>query len=98
MTMLMPLLRKSLALTSLLLLAGWAMAATPEKGRPVGFSTLGGVSAPNARLAALIANDGSVVRSKGVASVRHLGTGEFCVKPNFSVDVSKVIPSLTPEF
>ena len=95
---LMPLLRKCLTLTSLLLLAGPATAATPPKGRPVGISALGGVSAPNARLAALIANDGSVVRSKGVASVTHPQTGVFCVRPSFSTNVNTLIPSLTPEF
>ena len=78
---LMPLLRKCLTLTSLLLLAGPATAATPPKGRPVGISTLGGVSAPNARLAALIANDGSV--NTLIPSL----TPEFIHSPDIDISV-----------
>ena len=91
-------LQATLTVASLLLCAGSAMAATPTKGRPTGVSTLGGVSAPDARLAALVAFDGSVVRSKGVASVTHPQTGVFCVQPSFSVNVDTVIPALTPEW
>jgi hypothetical protein len=75
-----------------------ATAAAPPKGQPAAINRLGGVSAPSARLAALIALDGSVVRSKGVASVTHPQTGVFCVKPSFSANVDTLIPTLTPEW
>jgi hypothetical protein len=92
-------LHKSLVAVSLLLLAGPAMADTPQKKRPpVVAASLGVVSAPNVRLAALISNSGMPLRSKGVASVTHPNTGTFCVQPNFAVQLNQVVPSLTPDF
>jgi hypothetical protein len=91
---------KGFLASSLLLWAGSAMAADiPPKGKgSFGAQALGGVSAPNVRLAAFISNDGSFVRSKGVASVTHPKQGVYCIKPNFSVNVSRIIPSITPEW
>jgi hypothetical protein len=92
-------LHKSLVAASLLLFAGPAMADTPQKKRPpIVAASLGGVSAPNVRLAAVISNSGQPIRSKGVASVTHPKTGVFCVQPSFAVQLNQVVPSLTPDF
>ncbi len=57
---------------------------------------LGGVSAPNVRLAALIggpfAPPGFVFRSKGVAAVTHPKLGLWCITPSFTSDVSNLVP------
>jgi hypothetical protein len=58
---------------------------------------LGGASAPNVRLAAIIGGPfapqpSRVWYSKGIASVEHRSAGEWCIKPSFSVDVKKVVP------
>ena len=56
--------------------------------------------APNARLAALIAAGGKIVRNKGVASVTRLSTGVYCIKPAAStgIDPSNSIAIVSVEF
>lgn len=56
--------------------------------------------APNARVAALILRNLAIPRNKGVANVRRIGTGQYCVRPTVAsgVDPATAIVVLTPEF
>ena len=63
------------------------MGAAPQaKSAPV-IKGLGGVSAPNARLAAFVGTNGVVLRSKGVASVDHFFEGQYCIVPKASLQL-----------
>jgi hypothetical protein len=108
----MPPLLKSLIVGSTLVTLAAAPAMAAGKPKPVPHDpqtpapvtgALGGVSAPNVRLAALIGGPFApqpslVYRSKGVASVTHPSTGLWCVKPSFSVSLTSIIPVLTVDF
>lgn len=58
------------------------------------------VTAPNARLAALIRPGGAIVRQKGVASVSHPNVGVYCIQPAASTGIvpGNSIVIVTPEF
>lgn len=94
---------KGLLAASLLLLgagaAGAAEAAPKDKGRAV-VQGLSAVSAPNARLAALVNAQGVVLRGKGVAFVAHDGTGSYCVvpSPSISLDLNTFVASVNADF
>jgi hypothetical protein len=78
-------------------LANGLLAASLLLGAGPALAGLGGASAPNVRLAAVIGGPfapqpSRVWYSKGIASVEHRSAGEWCIKPSFSVDVKKVVP------
>jgi hypothetical protein len=83
------------------LLAGPSVAAERhDKPAGVASQALGGVSAPYARLAAVIDQGGGVVRSKGVAQVTRPGTGRYCIRPAASanINVNTIVPSVTVDW
>ncbi len=49
------------------------------------------------RLVALIDAGGAILRSAGVSKVTHPSAGIYCIKPIGTWDISKVVPSVTPE-
>jgi hypothetical protein len=57
-------------------------------------------SAPNARLAALIAAGGNIIQNKGVESVTRINTGVYCIKPKAStgIDPKNSIAVVSVEF
>ncbi len=94
--------KHALGLAVAILLAGiatdTARAGSVNDPHGVGAQALGGVSAPNARLAALIEQGGGVVRSKGVASVSHPSLGQFCIQPSFAVNVARIVPVVSVDW
>lgn len=56
--------------------------------------------APNARLAALIRRDLTIVRNKNVTSVSRIATGIYCIlpAPAAGIVINKQIVILTPEY
>jgi len=44
-------------------------------------------TAPNARLVALVAANGQLIQSKGVASVSRINTGVYCIRPDASTNI-----------
>ena len=56
--------------------------------------------APNARLAALIRRDLLVQRNKGVAGVRRIAVGVYCIRPaaGTGINPATAIVTLTPEY
>lgn len=58
----------------------------------------GGVQAPNARLAGLFRAGGAPVRTKGVQSIERTARGVYCIRPSSSMNVNRIIPSLTVEY
>ncbi len=68
-------------------------AATATKAAAVG-----GASAPNARLAAFVNQGGAVNRSKGVAAVTHPSPGLYCIRPSGTLNVNKVVPSVSVDW
>jgi hypothetical protein len=56
--------------------------------------------APNARLAGLIRRTGAVLRNKGIAAVRRIDTGVFCITPTAASGITpnNAIVMLTPEY
>ena len=86
-------------------------AATQEKERArhqgkgvlsagVETEALGGLSAPNARLAGLIDAGGAPIRTKAIASITRIDIGVYCIRPTSSsgVNVNTAVVTLTPEF
>jgi hypothetical protein len=83
-------------------------AAAQEQNRPrdaqssetVAPRAIGGVQAPNARLAALIDAGGRPVRTKGVQSVERIDTGVFCIRPTdgSGINVNTMIALVSPEY
>ncbi|MFJ1611880.1 hypothetical protein ACIODT_00245 [Streptomyces sp. NPDC088251] len=62
----------------------------------VAFAVADNVKAPYAQAGALVQSDGTVLRAKGVETVRHLGPGDYCVTFSDSeFEPSKVLPSVT---
>jgi hypothetical protein len=61
---------------------------------------IGGVQAPNARLAALIDAGGRPVRTKGVQSVERIDVGVFCIRPTdgSGINVNSMIALVSPEY
>lgn len=59
---------------------------------------IGGASAPNAQLAAVIDPDLGVVRSKGVAAVAHTQRGIYCIKPVAGINARTVVPVVSVDF
>jgi hypothetical protein len=86
-------------------------AAAQEKERPrhqgkgalssgVETQALGGLSAPNARLAGLIDAGGAPIRTKAITSITRIDTGVYCIRPATStgVNVNTAVVTLTPEY
>lgn len=73
---------------------------TNDVAAPARAAALGGVKAPNARLAVVVLPDGSVLRSKGVASVGHPSPGVYCIKPQAGtkINVNNIVPSVSVEW
>jgi hypothetical protein len=80
-------------------LAGSAIAGGSNDNPGIGVQALGGVSAPNARIAAFVQAGGAVVRSKGIAAVTHPSTGLYCLDPKSdTIDVNRIVPSLSVDW
>jgi len=58
----------------------------------------GNAQAPNARLAALIDQDGNVIRGKNVASVTNPGTGRYCIRPADGMNVNRIVPVVSVDY
>jgi hypothetical protein len=50
------------------------------------------------RVSALIAADGTIVRSMGVKSVTHPTTGEYCVRLNNDIPAKSIVPVFSFDF
>jgi hypothetical protein len=58
-------------------------------------AAIGGAITPHATAAAVVNADGTVVRSTGVAAVRKIATGQYCIDIEPNIDASKTIPVAT---
>ncbi|TDD67796.1 hypothetical protein [Actinomadura rubrisoli] len=86
----MPSLKMTLTLTGTGLAAGLTLAtALPA------MAAIGGAHTPGARAAASVNADGSVERSTGVTGVRKIGTGQYCIKLDPDINVTKAVPVAT---
>jgi hypothetical protein len=71
----------------------------PARSGSVSLLATGGVTAPNARIAAVVQSGGAVVRSKGIAAVTHPSTGLYCIDPAPSTfDVGRAVPVLSVDW
>ncbi len=83
---------------------GTAVAGGGSSNDPVGSGSvsllaIGGATAPNARIAAVVQSGGAVVRSKGIAAVTHPSTGVYCIDPAASTfAVGKAVPVLSVDW
>jgi hypothetical protein len=61
---------------------------------------IGGAQAPGARLAVVVREDGSVLRSKGVKAVTNPAPGIYCISPSRSAGIKpkKYVPSVSVEW
>ena len=69
-------------------------------GAPDSTAVQSAADAPNARLVALVARGGSIIQSKGVASVTRINTGVYCIRPDASanINVNNSIAIVTAEW
>lgn len=59
----------------------------------------GAAQSTQARLTALVAPGGVLIRSKGVASVTNPSTGITCIKPSSAlVNIGRIVPAVTVEW
>ena len=88
-----------LALLGAVLFAMPAVAKT-NNGAPAAVPKVFGAAELNARLAALIGQNGQLLRSKNVANVTNPSTGITCVLPTPSsgINVDRIVPSVTVEW
>ncbi|MBD2772938.1 hypothetical protein [Iningainema tapete] len=73
----------------------------PEDTELTRANAIGGADAPGVRLAAFIDGNiggGSVVRSKGVASITSPATGLFCIQPNAGINVNSIVPIVSVDW
>jgi hypothetical protein len=93
--------------TLVLVLSAGLSASAAERGGPPRAKDSGDTPAvaaqaqtPNARLAALIAAGGKIVRSTGVDSVTRIKTGVYCIKPKSSagIDPQKSLAVVSVEY
>jgi opacity protein-like surface antigen len=70
------------------------------KDSPGAVTTEGRISAPNARLVALVAAGGKLIKSKGVDSVTRINEGRYCIRPQASlgIDPSNSIAIVSVEY
>ena len=54
--------------------------------------------APYARVAALIKNGGTLLRSKRIARVTRVATGRYCIDPSIEIDVNRAIVVATVDW
>lgn len=102
--------RKALAVTGIttVVLAGALGGAAVAGGGPANDvagggegvqRAIGGVQAPNARIAAFISQGGTVERSKGLNGVTHPSLGAYCLDPkDATFDRNKAVPSVSVDW
>ena len=75
--------------------AGKAALATGAETR-----ALGGLVAPNARLAGLFDAGGAPIRTKGVQSIARIGAGVYCIRPTAatSINVNNIVVMVSTEY
>jgi hypothetical protein len=83
---------------------GTAVAGGGSSNDPVGSGSvsaraIGGATAPNARIAAVVRSGGAVVRSKGIAAVTHPSAGLYCIDPTSTTfNVGTAVPVLSVDW
>jgi hypothetical protein len=95
------LLVSAVACVAITVSAGSALAGTehPVDSRPgVKANAIGGATAPNARLAAVIDPISGVVRSKGVVAVSHTQRGIYCITPASGINPNNSVPVVSVDY
>jgi hypothetical protein len=90
----------SLLLAAVLATPAAAETVTRNDPAPQQSRAIGGAVATYARVAVLYDYGVGVVRSKGVSTVRRVGTGHYCIKPSAltSTDVQRAVPVVSADY